>query len=173
MKLLNFKDSNPSSQNICNGKTLSSFTFNGSPAPYNLTETETTLQSSCEFCEMFYNDYFIEHLLATAYENFLTLLCSTYNAINYSKISLKESLKDNFIVCLLKNLVNTISCHWSLSIHPAWKNQAFWCFQGVQKETSGMKWIEIRLKDLLGNFIAYLEVLQGSVKTIWSLIFVL
>ena len=36
-----------------------------------------------------------------------------------------------------------ISCHWSLSIPPEniGKSQDF-CFQGVKKETSGMKWVE-------------------------------
>ena len=31
--------------------------------------------------------------------------------------------------------------HWSLSIPPENIPLVFWCFQGVYKETSGMKWI--------------------------------
>ena len=36
-----------------------------------------------------------------------------------------------------------ISCHWSLCIPPEKirKPEVFWCFQMVQKETSGMKWV--------------------------------
>ena len=38
----------------------------------------------------------------------------------------------------------TISCHCSLSILPAniRRPLVFRCFQGVQKETSGIKWIK-------------------------------
>ena len=36
-----------------------------------------------------------------------------------------------------------ISCHWTLSIPPGNKKnlKVFWCFQGVSKETSGMRWV--------------------------------
>ena len=104
---------------------------------------------------MFYNSYFIEHLLATAYANFLALLCSTSKyAIEDSKMSLKESLKDKF-VCSLENLVNPIHAT-GLFLYTLHKN--------------------IKLSDVsrgYRDFIAYLEALQGGVKIIWSLIFVL
>ena len=40
----------------------------------------------------------------------------------------------------------SISYHWSISIPPEnikkqRKKQIFWCFQGVQKKTSGIKWV--------------------------------
>ena len=40
---------------------------------------------------------------------------------------------------------------WSLSVSPenSRKPTVFWCFQGVTKETSGMKWINVTLHILL------------------------
>ena len=40
-------------------------------------------------------------------------------------------------------MINPISYHWSLSIRPEniRKSDIFLCFQGVSKETSGMKWV--------------------------------
>ena len=40
-------------------------------------------------------------------------------------------------------MINPISYHWSLSISPEniRKPDIFLCFQGVSKETSGMKWV--------------------------------
>ena len=95
---------------------------------------------------MFYNGYFMEHLLVTAYANFLALLCSTSKyAIKDSKMSLKESLKDNFIVCSLENLVNPIHVT-GLFLYTLHKN--------------------IKLSDVsrgYKDFAAYLEALQGGV----------
>ena len=43
-----------------------------------------------------------------------------------------------------------ISCHWSLWIPPEniRKPQVFWCFQGLSKEISGMKWVNLVLIEL-------------------------
>ena len=40
-------------------------------------------------------------------------------------------------------MINPVSYHWSLSIPPEniRKPDIFLCFQGVSKETSGMKWV--------------------------------
>ena len=47
----------------------------------------------------------------------------------------------------MKMLYQPISCHWSLLIPPEniRKPLVFWCFQGVSKEISGMKWINSTL----------------------------
>ena len=52
-----------------------------------------------------------------------------------------------------------ISCHWALSIPPEniRKPKIFWCFQGVSKETSGMKWVTLLSKSSLIIFSKFSE----------------
>lgn len=54
---------------------------------------------------------------------------------------------------------------------PCIKTSGFLIFSVGKEKSSGMKWIKIRFKDLLGHFTAFHEALQSSVKIIWSLNF--
>ena len=59
------------------------------------------------------------------------------------------------------------SCHWSLSIPPecSRKPEVF-CFQGGQKETSGMKWVDHR--HILGGYDLLQSRIICTVKTLFS-----